>query len=88
MLLVEKTTLKISVNAVVTNANVTIEGAPFKPKAVMKTMAPNKDYLLEMVIEGMGTVMKQKFDGTVGYQRTTRPMKVPMTEDQIAGKTI
>ena len=50
----------------------------------MKTMAPNK-LSLEMTIEGMGTVMKQKFDGTVGYQEQ-QGQQIPMTEDQIAEK--
>ena len=72
------------VNTVLTNADVTIEGAPFKPKAVLKAMAPNK-ISMEMTIEGMGTVMKQKFDGANGYQEQ-QGMKIPMTEDEISDK--
>ncbi|HLT34417.1 MAG TPA: pitrilysin family protein, partial [Aquaticitalea sp.] len=72
------------VNTVLTNADVTIEGAPFKPKAVIKAMAPNK-ISMEMAIEGMGTVMKQKFDGSTGYQEQ-QGMKIPMTEDEISDK--
>ena len=48
----------------------TITGAPFKPKAVIKAMAPNK-ISMEMVAEGMGTVMKRKFDGATWISRAT-----------------
>jgi len=72
------------VNTVLTNADVTIQGAPFKPKAVIKAMAPNK-ISMEMSIEGMGTVMKQKFDGSTGYQEQ-QGMKIPMSEDEVAEK--
>lgn len=72
------------VNSVLSNADVTIEGAPFKPKAVIKSMAPNK-ISMEMMIEGMGTVMKQKFDGAAGYQEQ-QGMKIPMSEDDVAEK--
>jgi len=40
---------------------------------------------MEMSIEGMGTVMKQKFDGSQGYAEQ-QGMKQPMTEDQLAEK--
>jgi len=73
-----------AVNTVLTNADVTIEGAPFKPKAVIKAMSPNK-ISMEMTIEGMGTVMKQKFDGDSGYQEQ-QGQKIPMTEKQIDDK--
>lgn len=73
-----------NIKTVLTSADVTIEGAPFKPKATIKAMAPNKESM-EMVIEGMGTIMKQKFDGATGY-REQQGMKVPMTEDEISGK--
>ena len=73
-----------AVNTVLTNADVTIEGAPFKPKAVIKAMSPNK-ISMEMTIEGMGTVMKQKFDGNSGYQEQ-QGQKIPMTEKQIDDK--
>ncbi len=72
------------INTILTNADVTIEGAPFKPKAIIKAMAPNKESM-EMVIEGMGTVMKQKFDGATGY-REQQGMKVPMTDKELDGK--
>ncbi|WP_456438814.1 insulinase family protein [Psychroserpens sp.] len=73
-----------NIKTLLTNADVTIEGAPFKPKAVIKAMAPNKESM-EMVIEGMGTVMKQKFDGSAGY-REQQGMKVPMTDKELDGK--
>lgn len=73
-----------AINTLLTNADVTIEGAPFKPKAVIKAMAPNKESM-EMVIEGMGTIMKQKFDGSAGY-REQQGMKIPMTDDEVTGK--
>lgn len=71
-----------SVNTMLFNAEVTIEGAPFKPTAVLKSMAPNKSSM-EMSIAGMGTIMKQKFDGTTGYAEQ-QGMKQPMSEEDIA----
>ncbi|MFT5846255.1 MAG: putative Zn-dependent peptidase [Psychroserpens sp.] len=73
-----------TVKSVVSNADVTIQGAPFKPTAIMKAMAPNK-VSMEMTIEGMGTVMKQKFDGATGYQEQ-QGQQTPMTEDQLSEK--
>ena len=71
-----------SVQTMLFNAEVTIEGAPFKPTAVIKTMAPNKSSM-EMSIAGMGTIMKQKFDGTTGYAEQ-QGMKQPMSEEDVA----
>ena len=73
-----------AVNSVMIAADVTIEGMPFKPTAVMKTMAPNMSSM-EMSIEGMGTVMKQKFDGTDGYAEQ-QGMQQPMSEEELAEK--
>ena len=73
-----------AVTSVMTAADVTIEGMPFKPTAVMKTMAPNMSSM-EMSIEGMGTVMKQKFDGAEGYAEQ-QGMQQPMSEDELAEK--
>ena len=72
------------VNTVLTNADVTIEGAPFKPTAVIKAMAPNK-VSMEMMIAGMGTVMKQKFDGASGY-REQQGQKIPMSEKEVSSE--
>jgi len=71
-----------SVETILFNASVTIEGAPFNPTAVMKMMAPNKTSM-EMSIAGMGTIVKQKFDGTTGYAEQ-QGMKQPMSEEEIA----
>ena len=71
-----------SVQTMLFNAEVTIEGAPFKPTAVIKSMAPNKSSM-EMSIAGMGTIMKQKFDGTTGYAEQ-QGMKQPMSEEDVA----
>jgi len=73
-----------AVNSILTTAAVTIEGAPFKPVAVMKNMAPNK-MSVEMSIEGMGTIMKQAFNGETGYieqQGQKQPMPESMIESQ------
>ena len=71
-----------SVQTMLFNTEVTIEGAPFKPTAVIKSMAPNKSSM-EMSIAGMGTIMKQKFDGTTGYAEQ-QGMKQPMSEEDVA----
>lgn len=73
-----------NIKTMFTNANVTIEGMPFKPTAVIKAMAPNKSSM-EMNIEGMGTVMKQKFNGTAGYAEQ-QGRKIPMSETEVALK--
>ncbi|EPR72509.1 Insulinase-like protein [Winogradskyella psychrotolerans RS-3] len=54
------------INTILVNSDVTIQGAPFKPKATIKQMAPNKSYM-EIVVEGMGAVMQQSFNGESGY---------------------
>ena len=73
-----------AVNSVMIAANVTIEGMPFKPTAMMKTMSPNMSSM-EMSIEGMGTVMKQKYNGSEGYAEQ-QGMKMPMSETELAEK--
>ena len=73
-----------AVSSVMTASNVTIEGMPFKPTAVIKTMVPNMSSM-EMSIEGMGTVMKQKFDGSEGYTEQ-QGMQQPMSDDELAEK--
>ncbi|WP_412986932.1 M16 family metallopeptidase [Pontimicrobium sp. IMCC45349] len=55
-----------AVNTIHSTANVTIEGAPFKPVANTKQMAPNK-MMVDISIEGMGTIEKQVFNGETGY---------------------
>lgn len=72
----------MKVKTVLSTANVTIEGAPFAPVATMKKMAPNKQ-VVEMSIEGMGTLMKQAFNGETGYIEK-QGKKQPMPDDMIA----
>ena len=72
------------VKSTLQSADVTIAGAPFKPKAVIKQMAPNM-YSMEMSIEGMGTIMKQKFDGKSGFQEQ-QGRKIPMSEDDVSSR--
>lgn len=72
------------VNTTLSTADVTIEGIPMSPKAVIKTMSPNKSSM-EMTIEGMGTIMKQKFDGQAGYTEQ-QGRKIPMSEKEVDSK--
>jgi len=71
-----------TVKTVWMTADVKIEGMPFAPKGEMKYMTPNKTSL-EMSIEGMGVVMKQKFDGETGYAEQ-QGAKQELTAEQIA----
>jgi hypothetical protein len=73
-----------TVNSIFNTANVTIEGAPFSPKAEMKSMVPNKESL-EMSIEGMGAIVTQKFDGTSGYG-VQQGMRKDLTPEEVAEK--
>lgn len=66
------------VNSTVVTADVTIAGAPFTPKAVIKQMAPNM-FSMELTAEGMGTLMKQNFDGENGYMEQ-QGRKMPMDD--------
>ena len=73
-----------AVSSVNIAANVNIEGMPFKPTAAIKTMSPNMSSM-EMSIAGMGTVMKQKYNGTTGYSEQ-QGMKAPMSENELSDK--
>jgi predicted Zn-dependent peptidase len=73
-----------AVKTILMNADVTIEGAPFAPKAEIKIMSPNKESM-EMTVEGMGVLIKQKFDGTKGYAEQMGQKK-EMTAEEIAVK--
>ena len=55
---------------------------PFKPTATIKKMSPNMSSM-EMSIAGMGTVMKQKYNGTTGYSEQ-QGMKAPMSENELS----
>ena len=70
-----------SVSTISLEASVTIPGAPFKPKAIIKEKSPNLTSM-EMSVEGMGTLMKQKFDGNNGYMEQMG-QKIPMENDQL-----
>ena len=72
------------VKTVLTNVDVTIQGAPFKPTAVIKTMGPNKESM-EMSVQGMGTIMKQVFNGKSGYTEQ-QGNKQDMPESEILKK--
>ena len=63
------------------NAEMVIEGAPFKPTTILKSKAPNK-MSMEMSVPGMGVLMKQKFDGSSGYAEQGG-VKQPMSENEI-----
>ncbi len=67
------------------SAEMTIEGAPFKPTAIRKSMAPNKSST-EIIVPGMGTMMKEKFDGESGYSEQGG-MKNPMSKEDIDDKS-
>ena len=67
------------------SAEMTIEGAPFKPTAIRKSMAPNKSST-EIIVPGMGTMMKEKFDGESGYSEQGG-MKNPMSKEDIDNKS-
>lgn len=74
----------MSVKTVHSTANVTMEGVPLQLTAEMKEMAPNKSSM-EMSAEGMGVLMKQKFNGEAGYAEQ-QGMKKPLTEAEVVEK--
>ncbi len=73
-----------NVNSFLVSANVTIEGVPLPLTAEMKVMAPNKESM-DMAAEGMGVIMKQRFNGETGYAEQ-QGMKIEMTEKEIGAK--
>lgn len=73
-----------NVNTILMNAEMTIPGAPFKPNAVIKQMSPNK-FSMEVVAEGMGTLMKQNFDGENGYMEQ-QGRKIPMDDATLSSR--
>lgn len=70
-----------TVNSIHSSANVTIEGVPIPLTAEIKMMTPNMESM-EMTAEGMGVLMKQKFDGTLGYQEQ-QGMRKDLTAEEI-----
>ena len=73
-----------SVNTLVSKAEVTIPGAPFRPQMTMKQMAPNKSSTkMEVNMNGQKmTLMKSSFDGETGYTEGQGQRKA-MDEKQI-----
>lgn len=71
-----------AVNTTHTTSEMTIPGAPFKPKAIIKQMSPNK-FSMEVIAEGMGTLMKQNFDGENGYM-VQQGQRIPMDEKDVS----
>jgi len=73
-----------SVNTLVSKAEVTIPGAPFRPQMTMKQMAPNKSSSkMEVNMNGQKmTLMKSSFDGETGYTEGQGQRKA-MDEKQI-----
>jgi predicted Zn-dependent peptidase len=73
-----------TIKTVLASSNVKIEGVPFAPTAEMKAMSPNKESI-EMTIEGMGVIMKQKFNGEAGYMEQQGQRKA-LTEEELVEK--
>ena len=73
-----------NIKTLLISSNVTIEGVPLPLTAEVKIMSPNKESM-EMMAEGMGVLMKQKFNGTTGYAEQ-QGMKKEMTEKEITAK--
>lgn len=71
-----------TVKSIQSSANVTVEGVPIPLKAELKAMAPNMESM-EMSAEGMGVLMKQKFDGTTGYAEQQGQRK-DLTAEEVA----
>ncbi len=73
----------VTVKSTLTKA--TITGlAPFPLNAELKVMAPNKESM-ELSAEGMGVIMKQKWNGETGYAEQ-QGQKRAMTAEEIAQK--
>lgn len=74
----------MAVKSTLTNANVTVQGAPFPFTGEIKVMTPNKESLV-LSAEGMGEILKQKWNGETGYAEQ-QGMKKPMSEEDVASK--
>lgn len=71
-----------AVKSVYMTADVTVEGVPIPLTADLKVMAPNKESM-EISAEGMGVLMKEKFDGTTGYKEQ-QGMRMELSEKELA----
>jgi len=74
-----------AVKTVLMSGDVKIDGVPIPLTAEVKYMIASNKESVEINAEGMGTIMKQKWNGTTGYAEQ-QGMKRPLTEDQIAEK--
>jgi predicted Zn-dependent peptidase len=76
--------LLLNVNTLVTKAEVTLPGAPFKPEAVSKQMMPNKTSFEMKANMGGQTMslMKRNFSGEKGYMEQ-QGQKMMMDEKEI-----
>ncbi|MDC1371812.1 insulinase family protein [Flavobacteriaceae bacterium] len=74
----------LNVNTLVSNMDVTIPGAPFKPMAVSKKMMPNKiSFEMKANMGGQTmSLMKRNFSGEKGYMEQ-QGQKMLMSEEEI-----
>lgn len=71
-----------AIKSVYMTADVAVEGVPIPLTADLKIMAPNKESM-EISAEGMGVLMKEKFDGTTGYKEQ-QGMRIELSEKELA----
>jgi predicted Zn-dependent peptidase len=71
----------MEISTVHSSASVAIEGVPMALSAELKQMAPFMDSI-EMSAEGMGVLMKQKFNGETGYSEQ-QGMKKELSPEEI-----
>ena len=74
----------LNVNTLVSNMDVTLPGAPFKPMAISKQMMPNKiSFEMKANMGGQTmTLMKRNFSGKKGYMEQ-QGQKMQMSEEEI-----
>ncbi len=74
----------LNVNTLVSNMDVTIPGAPFKPMAISKQMMPNKiSFEMKANMGGQTmSIMKRNFSGEKGYMEQ-QGQKMLMSEEEI-----
>ncbi|MAV42661.1 MAG: insulinase family protein, partial [Flavobacteriaceae bacterium TMED238] len=74
----------LNVNTLVSNMDVTLPGAPFKPMAIKKQMMPNKiSFEMKANMGGQTmSLMKRNFSGEKGYMEQ-QGQKMQMSEEEI-----
>ena len=74
----------LNVNTLVSNMDVTLPGAPFKPMAISKQMIPNKiSFEMKANMGGQTmSLMKRNFSGEKGYMEQ-QGQKMQMSEEEI-----